>query len=266
MVAKNETLLDARITNHPGAAAQPRPPASTGFRGGDATSGLGLSPNALNINGANTYQFVTSNPVGRMDAWGTGLFMMQQFVLTEAEAEPPGGRFNFGKCVQGRSTWHVTNGQSMVHAHGTASTSTFISNFAKDKCLPCCEVKIIQYAKKLSSQILGLSENAPGHLEIGNPFPPATNMGPRVSGPGLGNAWMTDSPGEAQGLVWSYNWLDQVFFDLDVCTKGKEAGNNYGGVFPGFYMDNNHGVVTRWADLPALRPAPRPTTFSQSFT
>ena len=228
--------------NYPGDAAQPRPPVSAGFRPVSGASGK------LNVNGANTYQFVMINPVRAVDPWGTGPFMMQQFVLTEAEAEPSGGRFNFGKYVQGRGTWRVTNGQSMAQAHGTAFTSTFISNFVKDKCPPCCEVKIIQYVKKPSSQILGLSENAPGHLEIGNPFPPATNMGPWGSGPGLGNAWMTDSSGEAQGLVWSYNWLDQVFFDLDVCTKGKEAGNNYGGVFLGFYMDNNHGVVTRWAD------------------
>jgi hypothetical protein len=48
--------------NYPGAAAQPRPPASAGFREADATSGFALSPNALNPNGANKYQFAMSNP------------------------------------------------------------------------------------------------------------------------------------------------------------------------------------------------------------
>jgi hypothetical protein len=51
--------------NYPGAAAQPHPSVPTGFRAVDGTSGFGLSQNALNINGANTYQFVMSNPVGR---------------------------------------------------------------------------------------------------------------------------------------------------------------------------------------------------------
>ena len=52
-----------------GAAAQSRC-LGTGFRAVDAISGLGLSPNALHINGADTYQFVMGNPVGMVDASG----------------------------------------------------------------------------------------------------------------------------------------------------------------------------------------------------
>jgi hypothetical protein len=55
---------------YPGAAAQPRPSASAKFREVDPTQGFGLSPNALNINGANTYQFVMGNPAGNMDPSG----------------------------------------------------------------------------------------------------------------------------------------------------------------------------------------------------
>jgi hypothetical protein len=56
--------------NYPGVAAQPRPSASAKFREVDPTRGFGLSPNVLDINGSNTYQFVMSNPVGRTDSTG----------------------------------------------------------------------------------------------------------------------------------------------------------------------------------------------------
>ncbi len=64
------TGIPAGEMNYPGAAAHMRPAAATGFRAGDATSGFGLSPNALNINGADTYQFVGSDPVDAVDPWG----------------------------------------------------------------------------------------------------------------------------------------------------------------------------------------------------
>ena len=66
---QGSTAIPACETNYPGAAAQPQPPVSAKFREGDPTRGFGLSPNALDINGANTYQFVMSNPVGSVDAW-----------------------------------------------------------------------------------------------------------------------------------------------------------------------------------------------------
>ncbi len=62
---QGSTGIPACEMNYPGAAAQPHPSVPTGFRAVDGTSGFGLSQNALNINGANTYQFVMSNPVGR---------------------------------------------------------------------------------------------------------------------------------------------------------------------------------------------------------
>ena len=64
------TGIPACETNYPGAAAQPQLPASAKFCKVDQTRGFGLSPNALNINGTNTYQFVMSNPVGAVDPWG----------------------------------------------------------------------------------------------------------------------------------------------------------------------------------------------------
>ena len=70
---------------YPGAAAQPRPSASAGFR---LVNGAGRR---LNINGANTYQFVMSNPVGNMD--------------------PSGFYFGAGSdpIIVGRGTWMKAN-------------------------------------------------------------------------------------------------------------------------------------------------------------
>ena len=47
----------------------------TGFHGADAEHNCGeLRSLPLNINGANTYQFVLSNPVGNVDPWGGQYF------------------------------------------------------------------------------------------------------------------------------------------------------------------------------------------------
>ena len=67
---QGSTGIPACEIEYPGAAAQPHPPASAGSRPAGATSGFALSPNALNLNGANTYQFVMSNPVGLADPGG----------------------------------------------------------------------------------------------------------------------------------------------------------------------------------------------------
>ncbi len=63
------TSIAAGEVGCPGAAARSRC-LGTGFRGVGAINGFGLSPNALNINGANTYQFVGSDPGSRTDAQG----------------------------------------------------------------------------------------------------------------------------------------------------------------------------------------------------
>jgi hypothetical protein len=67
---QGSTGIPAGKINYPDAAAQPRPPVSAKFREAGPTRGFGLSLNALNINGANTYQFVESNPVNAVDPWG----------------------------------------------------------------------------------------------------------------------------------------------------------------------------------------------------
>ena len=56
---------------YPGAAAQARPLAPAGFRGIEKAFSAGERRSLpLNINGANTYQFVESNPVAAVDPWG----------------------------------------------------------------------------------------------------------------------------------------------------------------------------------------------------
>ena len=62
---QGSTGIPACEMKYPGDAAQPRPPVLAGFRPVSGASGK------LNINGANTYQFGMSNPVGRMDPWET---------------------------------------------------------------------------------------------------------------------------------------------------------------------------------------------------
>ncbi len=64
------TGIPAGEINCPGAAAHMRSAAATGFRAVDGTNGFGSPPNALNINGTDTYQFVGSDPVGAVDASG----------------------------------------------------------------------------------------------------------------------------------------------------------------------------------------------------
>ncbi len=68
---------------YPGAAALSRAGRGTGFRGADAEHNCGeLRSPPLNINGANTHQFVVSNPVGNVDPWG---------LVTNPSCPPPGG-------------------------------------------------------------------------------------------------------------------------------------------------------------------------------
>ena len=63
------TGIAAGGVNFPGAAARTIF-LGTGFRAVDGPNNFGLPPNALNINGANTYQFVGGDPVGMVDASG----------------------------------------------------------------------------------------------------------------------------------------------------------------------------------------------------
>ena len=71
LLVEMDTMTSKKRTNvYPGAAAQPRPPASAGFRPVNGASGK------LNINGANTYQFVMSNPVGEVDPSGLATILL----------------------------------------------------------------------------------------------------------------------------------------------------------------------------------------------
>ena len=70
---------------YPGAAAHPRPGASAGFRGADAEHNCGEHRSLpLNINGANTYQFVMSNPVGNVDPLGQSWYNPQSWGWVQA--------------------------------------------------------------------------------------------------------------------------------------------------------------------------------------
>ena len=64
------TWVSQDPAQYPSAAAQPRPPTSAGFRAVEETYFAGISLPQLNINGADTYQFVIGNPLGRVDAGG----------------------------------------------------------------------------------------------------------------------------------------------------------------------------------------------------
>ena len=79
---------------YPGAAALSRG-VGTGFRGVDAKHNCGehRSP-PLNIDGANTYQFVMSNPVGNVDPWGLSTACQVQTWFEDSYHQfVPGGEF-----------------------------------------------------------------------------------------------------------------------------------------------------------------------------
>ena len=72
MVAAVEAILESKANGRlgPGAAALARLAGGTGFRGDEMAYGAGSAPPPLNINGADTYQFVMGNPVGGVDPLG----------------------------------------------------------------------------------------------------------------------------------------------------------------------------------------------------
>ena len=79
---------------YPAAAAHPRPGASAGFRGADAEHNCGeLRSPPLNINGANTYQFVMSNPVGNVDPEGTQVYGVRPYISSPLEPRGPGTNY-----------------------------------------------------------------------------------------------------------------------------------------------------------------------------
>ncbi len=91
---------------NPGAAALSRAGRGTGFRGVDAKHNCGeLRSPPFNINGANTYQFVMSNPVGSVDPWGTQVYGVHPYISSPLEplagpgtngGEIAAGLWNFG--------------------------------------------------------------------------------------------------------------------------------------------------------------------------
>ena len=80
---QGSTAIPACEMNHPGAAALTRHPASAKFRPASGASGR------LNINGANTYQFVMSNPAGNMDVWGTAAAQCSRYLRTNGRLAGP---------------------------------------------------------------------------------------------------------------------------------------------------------------------------------
>ena len=72
MVAAVEAILESKANGRldPGAAAHTRLGGGTGFRGVEEVFPSRCAA-PLNVNGANTYQFVMGDPAGRVDPWGT---------------------------------------------------------------------------------------------------------------------------------------------------------------------------------------------------
>ena len=117
------TGIPAGEINYPGAAAHMRPAAATEFCAVDATSGFGLSPNALNINGADTYQFVMGNPVDRADPTGLNVpcyKCLQILDQEKAQALHQIEQEAIGLGIPSLSAWKIV-GTSVVLA-GTLGT------------------------------------------------------------------------------------------------------------------------------------------------
>ena len=108
---------------YPGASALSRAGRGTGFRGVDAEHNCGeLRSLPLNINGANTYQFVMSNPVGNVDPWGLAGGVIGKGVPATAPGSAPGSGSVTATGKSGPIPTGIPGTTVSVGATGTAST------------------------------------------------------------------------------------------------------------------------------------------------
>ncbi len=134
---------------YPGAAALSRG-VGTGFHGADAEHNCGEHRSLpLNINGANTYQFVLSNPVGNVDPWGASI--LQQLAgspITGAYKLPPS---NTPDCWPGAnpfdmlSHWYQGSGAPVI-----ITGPPFIDNVKRS---PALEAEVKQFKRQLKRKI-----------------------------------------------------------------------------------------------------------------
>ena len=95
----------------------------TGLCGGDAEHNCGeLRSLPLNINGANTYQFVVSNPVGNVDPWGLAGGVTGKGVPATAPGSAPGSGSVTVTGKSGPIPTGIPGTTVSVGATGTAST------------------------------------------------------------------------------------------------------------------------------------------------
>ena len=108
---------------YPGAAAHCRAGRGTGFRGADEERKcIEHRSLPLNINGANTYQFVVSNPVGNVDPWGLAAGVTGKGVPATAPGSAPGSGSVTVTGKSGPIPTGIPGTTVSVGATGTAST------------------------------------------------------------------------------------------------------------------------------------------------
>ncbi len=117
------------------------------YRNYSPSLGTWISQDPLQyINGANTYQFVMSDPVGRVDPWGLDVvYNGMELGSTTPNPPPPSQTWNDAGPFSMASEW-LTGGGASIIINGTP----FINNA---KSSPALQAEIVQFKKQLRNKI-----------------------------------------------------------------------------------------------------------------
>ena len=173
------------------------------------------------INGANTYQFVNSSPVGNVDAQGRAAVPTTVGAMQRA-------------FIRGRGNWSGTTLSTPAKAgfgdtaHLEAQFNVNRKVFANTKCVPCEEIKFVQFYTESYIFLLWTRQGGAWQLDLDHSKSPPfyAFQVPWVAGERPTEATMQDNPG-----IWQENesfFFEEDFMTWAVCVKGKEAGRSYG--------------------------------------
>ncbi len=217
------------------------------FRNYSPTLGTWTSQDPLGyINGANTYQFVDSSPVGNADPFGMAAIPTTVGGLM-ASMVPNAGRF----------------GGSLARQSSVSSLLQLNFVVSKSKKCDCKEIEFIQFVQVAWTLFaFGLVSHASANWELddkpysGQPADVPPPFYPYQSPGTPGGAYMTDNPGASSVLgLTQYVLFQEVFATFAVCTKGKDAGHAYGEEFWGqtFHFASWAAHVFTGADSTVMR-------------
>ena len=215
------------------------------------------------INGANTYQFVMGNPVGRTDLWGDfwGLMNLMQYDAPDPAKFLPIAGANFRINVMGSS-------RNSVHANITLNLPASAHNGA----LKCSRIKFVQFIKdgiiwKTLGELSGstnigarpweVDSNCPfNYLVVAStgsgqmwPFYPYQTVWHGLR-PSENSAFMHDTP-SASGWLSTPQQRRFEARDVAIVDGGVDDGRYVGAIYWGFYMDWTGRTYERvWWGMP----------------